>query len=232
MPETTKTIGIFGGNEFQENCLETDREFCNLSSVTKSNVLILPTAATNENPELAARNGINHFKKIGVEASALNLTNKNQSNDRCFLHPIKKFSIIYLTGGNPRYLNTILQNSQALSEIKKALTLGSVLLGSSAGAMVMGKYILLDKLVPGLNLIPDTIIVPHFENNNDVNNLVNISRNHNVDILGLDTQAACITINNNWITLGNNKITLIKNGGVQEYSKSKTKIPLKFRPTF
>ena len=232
MPETTKKIGIFGGNEFQETCLDTDREFCNLSSVTKSNVLILPTAATNENPELAARNGINHFKKIGVEASALNLTNKNQSNDRCFLHPINKFSIIYLTGGNPRYLNTILQNSQALSEIKKALTLGSVLLGSSAGAMVMGKYILLDKLVPGLNLIPDTIIVPHFENNNDVNNLVNISRNHNVDILGLDTQAACITVNNNWVTLGHKKITLINKSDVKKYSKSKIRIPLKFRPTF
>ena len=232
MPETTKTIGIFGGNEFQENCLETDREFCNLSSVTKSNVLILPTAATNENPELAARNGINHFNKIGIEASALNLINKNQSNDSCFLNPINKFSIIYLTGGNPLYLNTILQNSQALSEIKKALTLGSILLGSSAGAMVMGKYILLDKLVPGLNLIPDTIIVPHFENNNDMNNLVNISRNHNVDILGLDTQAACITANNNWVTLGNKKITLIGKNNIQEYSKSKTRIPLKFQPTF
>ena len=49
------------------------------------------------------------INKIGIKASALNLINKNQSNDRCFLKPINESSVIYLTGGNPRYLNTILQ---------------------------------------------------------------------------------------------------------------------------
>ena len=232
MPKPTKSIGIFGGNEFQENCLEIDREFCNLSSINESKVLILPTAAANENPELAACNGITHFNKIGIKASALNLINKNQSNDRCFLKPINESRIIYLTGGNPRYLNTILQNSKAIIEIKKALSLGSILIGSSAGAMVMGKYMLLDKLVPGLNLIPNTVIVPHFENNDDLDNLVNISRNHDVAILGLDTQASCINNNNNWITLGNKKITLIKKNNIQEFTQNKMKIPLEFQPIF
>ena len=125
-----------------------------------------------------------------------------------------------------------MQNSKAIIEIKKALTLGSILIGSSAGAMVMGKYMLLDKLVSGLNLIPNTIIVPHFENNDDLDNLVNISRNHDIAILGLDTQASCINDNNNWITLGNKKITLIKKNNIQEFTQHKMKIPLEFQPIF
>ena len=86
-----------------------------------------------------------------------------------------------------------------------------ILIGSSAGAMVLGKYILLDKLESGLNLIPNTIIIPHFENHNDINNLTTLSRNQNIDILGLETQAACVTKNDYWITLNNKKITLINN---------------------
>ena len=83
MPKPNPTIGIFGGNEFHENCLEIDRSICNLYPINKVKVLILPTAAANENPELATRNGINHFKKIGIiKVSGLNLATKKQSNDK------------------------------------------------------------------------------------------------------------------------------------------------------
>ena len=228
MPKTNPTIGIFGGNEFHENCLEIDRSICNLYPINEVKVLILPTAAANENPELATRNGINHFNKIGIKVSGLNLVTKKQSNDKCFLNPINESNIIYLTGGNPRYLNSILQNSKAIGEIKKALSLGSTLIGSSAGAMVMGKYMLLDKLVEGLNLIPNTIIIPHFENNNDLNKLSTLSKNYDITILGLDTQAACITENNSWFTLGTKKITVIKDNIIQEFSQNKMRLPIKY----
>ena len=225
MPKSTQ-IGIFGGNEFHNNCLETDKEFCNLSSHENTKVLVVPTAATNENPNLAAQNGIAHFNKLGVSASSLMLTNKRQSNDECFLKPIKNFSHLYLTGGDPKYLHSILKDSRFLLEIKKTLSAGMILIGSSAGAMVLGKYILLDKLESGLNLIPNTIIIPHFENHNDINNLTTLSRNQNIDILGLETQAACVTKNDYWITLNNKKITLINNDGIKEFSQKETKIPL------
>lgn len=227
MPKPTK-IGIFGGNEFQNNCRETDKKFCNLFPHKNINVLIIPTAATKENPNLAAQNGITHFNKLGVSASALMLTNKVQSNDKCFLVPINSSSLIYLTGGDPRYLHSILKDSQALVEIKKTLSAGTILIGSSAGAMAMGKYMLFNKLEPGLDLIPNTIIVPHFENHNDVNHLATLSLDQNIDILGLETQAACVTENDYWITLGNKKITLINKGTIREYSQNETKIPLKF----
>ena len=232
MSKPTPKIGIFGGNEFQENCLDIDIQFCNSSPIYKAKVLILPTAAANENPDLATLNGINHFNKIGVDVSALKLITKKQSNDERFLRPINDSNVIYLTGGNPKYLNTILQNSKAITEIKKVLSCGSLLIGSSAGAMVMGEYMLLDKIVDGLNLIPNTIIVPHFENNNDIDNLLNISRNRDITILGLDSQAACIADNNNWFTLGNRKITIIENDNIQEFSQDKMKLPLEFHPIF
>ena len=76
MSKPTPKIGIFGGNEFQENCLDIDTQFCNSSPIYKAKVLILPTAAANENPDLATLNGINHFNKIGVEVSALKLITK------------------------------------------------------------------------------------------------------------------------------------------------------------
>ena len=112
------------------------------------------------------------------------------------------------------------------------MSCGALLIGSSAGAMVMGEYMLLDKIVDGLNLIPNTIIVPHFENNNDIDNLLNISRNRDITILGLDSQAACIADNNNWFTLGNRKITIIENDNIQEFSQDKMKLPLEFHPIF
>ena len=77
-------------------------------------------------------------------------------------------------------------------------------------------------------MIPNTIIVPHFENHNDVNHLATLSLDQNIDILGLETQAACVTENDYWITIGNKKITLINKGTIREYSQNKTKIPLKF----
>ena len=61
-------IALVGGDEFCLGCEDMDLGILGLTEVSNPRVLILPTAAAEENPEKAVSNGVEYFLRLGIRA--------------------------------------------------------------------------------------------------------------------------------------------------------------------
>jgi len=133
----TGKIALIGGNEFRKNCEPLDRDL--LAQFEKRpRIRILPTAA-KESPRLAAQNGIRYFRKLGVQAEAVNILNRLDAQNLSFIPLLEEADLLYFAGGDPTHLLEVFQDSPAWEKIVRIWRQGGTLAGSSAGAMVLGE---------------------------------------------------------------------------------------------
>jgi len=155
-------IVLMGGNEFRPECEAMDRSVLDRIGINPR-VVILPTAAAHENPELAAENGVRHFSRLGARAEAAMVVDSATARHGKWLGLIQNADLIYLAGGDPAYLLETLRNSAAWEAALEVWKSGRTLAGSSAGAMIFGGQM----WAPGkgwhegLGLLPGYAIIPH-----------------------------------------------------------------------
>ena len=68
----TGWIALHGGGEFQRGSEIGDRRLIVAAGGADARVMIVPTAAGVDYPEMAARNGINWFKQLGARCGLRN----------------------------------------------------------------------------------------------------------------------------------------------------------------
>lgn len=154
-------LALVGGGEWQEGCT-FDRAL--LAESGADEVLVLPTAAAYEHPERAVTNAEKWFAGLGVRARGLMVVNRTGAEDEANVAAIRDARFIYLSGGSPLHLRSVLKDSPAWDALCAAWQGGGVLAGSSAGAMA-----LCDPMVDprggaftlGLGLLAQVALIPH-----------------------------------------------------------------------
>jgi cyanophycinase len=126
-------------------------------------VVILPTAAAHDGPDIAASNGVNYFNRLGAHAEAAMILDKETARKPSFISQIKMADLIYFTGGDPFYLLETMRDSLTWEAALGAWERGRMLVGSSAGAMICGGQMWEPGVGwrTGLGLVPHIAIVPH-----------------------------------------------------------------------
>jgi cyanophycinase-like exopeptidase len=124
--------------------------------------------------------------------------------------------LIYLLGGFPRYLGETLHESRVWESALAAYQDGAVVGGSSAGAMVLcGHYYdpHENKLLSGLNLLPNCCILPH-HNNFSKRWVPQLSQLLPQAILiGIDEQTGILNdASGRWTVYGAGDVTLYRSG--------------------
>ena len=156
----TGPLALVGGMEWRDGCT-FDRDLLEASGGDE--VLILPTAAAYEHPQRAVETATAWFASIGGRARGLDLLARPDAEDPDNVAAIKAARFLYLGGGSPLHLRSVLKDSAAWAAIVEAWNGGAVLAGSSAGAMVLcdpmidprgGAFTLGLGLVNGLTVIP------------------------------------------------------------------------------
>src|SRR5512139_2902963 len=104
-------IALHGGGEFQRGSEIGDRRLVVASGGADARVIIVPTAATREYPEMAARNGVQWFKQIGAQADAAMVVDARSANESAIVAAIGSATLIYLPGGDPVLLVETLRGS-------------------------------------------------------------------------------------------------------------------------
>ncbi len=154
------TLALVGGMEWREGC-SFDRELLEASG--GSEVLVLPTAAAYEHPQRAVDTAAEWFATLGGTVRGLMVLARPDAEDLANVEAIRSARFIYLGGGSPLHLRSVLKDSAAWSAIVEAWNGGAVLAASSAGAMVLcdpmidprgGAFTLGLGLVNGLTVIP------------------------------------------------------------------------------
>jgi cyanophycinase len=200
-----------GGNEFRPDCEPMDREI--LAGIGPNpRVVILPTAAARENPDLAAENGVRHFNRLGARAEAAMVVDSATARDGKWLGLIQNADLIYLAGGDPVYLLETLRNSAAWQAALEVWKGGRTLAGSSAGAMIFGGQM----WAPGkgwhegLGLLPGYAIIPHHARLAKLWNAERMrsSLPQGVTLLGIDEATALF--GPPWKVIGPGKVAVYK----------------------
>jgi cyanophycinase len=153
-------LALVGGMEWREGCV-FDRDL--LAASGGDEVLVLPTAAAYEHPERAVETASTWFSSLGGKVRGLMVLARRDAEDEANAAAVRSARFIYLGGGSPLHLRSVLKDSPVWEALVAAWNDGAVLAGSSAGAMVLcdpmvdprgGAFTLGLGLVNGLTVIP------------------------------------------------------------------------------
>jgi cyanophycinase len=162
-------IALVGSGEYLPVMEDVDRHLLASLNVKTPRVVCLPTAAGQEGDESInrwSRMGVEHFKKLGADVTALRITDKASADDEPYVSTLENADLIYFSGGNPNYLYETLKGSRAWTAMQKAWSSGAVYAGCSAGAMILAKRIpsfRLFGIIEGFAVVPVQFILPHFD---------------------------------------------------------------------
>ncbi|HZU71292.1 MAG TPA: Type 1 glutamine amidotransferase-like domain-containing protein [Acidimicrobiales bacterium] len=154
---------LVGGAEWRRGC---DFDAQALEAAGRPEVLILPTAAAYEHPERAVATAVAWFESMGGRARGLDVLARPDAEDLDKAATVRQARFIYLGGGSPLHLRSVLKDSAVWNALVEAWHDGATVAGSSAGAMV-----LTDPMVDprggaftlGLGLCEQVAVVPHFD---------------------------------------------------------------------
>lgn len=107
-------------------------------------------------------------ERLGVRQVVVDVRTPRDANDAAMASLVSGAGLIYLSGGNPGYLARTLAGSRVWRAIRQAWRDGASLAGCSAGAMALGGYVPDFRHprsggTPGLGLLPDLRVLPHFD---------------------------------------------------------------------
>jgi len=154
---------LVGGAEWREGCT-FDAEA--LEAAGHPEVLVIPTAAAYEHPERAVEWAQKWFAGLGAKARGLDVLGRPDAELPERAEEVRAARFIYLSGGSPMHLRSVLKDSPVWDALVAAWGDGATVAGSSAGAMV-----LTDPMVDprggaftlGLGLCRQLAVIPHFD---------------------------------------------------------------------
>ena len=121
--------------------------------------------------------------------------------------------MVYFTGGSPDHLLDILDNSRFFDSLLAAANNGTVLAGSSAGAMVMGSMMRRpnsSEWVEALSVVPGVAVLPHHERRDhmEISKELRETAPGGLVYLGIDARTGCLGNPGNWRVVGFGRVTV------------------------
>ena len=157
------TLALVGGGEWQPGC-DFDRELLELSGTDE--VLVLPTAAAYEHPDRTIEVAERWFADLGARVRPLRVLTRPDAVDDANVEPVASARFIYLSGGSPMHLQSVLKASPVWDALVAAWQSGAVLAGSGSGAMVLCDPMVDPRggaLTLGLGLLAPIAVIPHHD---------------------------------------------------------------------
>lgn len=232
-------VALLGGEEFKEGFEDVLAFLLNsLSDRKRKTVVFLPTCSA-ENGEKAVTQNCNEARAklsvFGADVETPLIIDRESANDAENARLVANADLIYFGGGYPHVAINILSNTLVMAALQNTLSRGTLICGASAGAMLMGTRSWVctpefnseiekiwgtgvpnDHWAPsqppcleGLNLIPQTLIWPHFNRTYSRHWLKQDNCNDGLTVVGIDEQTALVNLGNGWKVYGRGHVTII-----------------------
>lgn len=157
-------ICLQGGAEFGALGAGMDAELLRLAGAGAVVVTALAGAPGREY-DTANRNGVRHFGRLGARSVA---AAPDAREDEAAAYAVARAAaLLVLPGGSPSRLLDALTRTRMGLAVSEVLDRGGVVMGASAGAMVLCEHTWLPdrggEVVPGLGLVPGCLVLPHWQ---------------------------------------------------------------------
>jgi cyanophycinase len=230
------TVALVGSGEFLEPIEPLDREL--LARVRdEARVVVLPTASAPDGPgvpEHWAQLGIKHFARLGVAVEAVMVLTREDAESGHLASKIAQATVVYLSGGKPQFLLETLRGSACWGAIAGVFEAGGVVVGCSAGAMVLAGHLLafpgMRRSVPALGLAPGIAVIPHFDEIPGWITGVMRRAPSGVTVVGVDGSTGLVgSHEQGWTVSGRGTVTVFEGKQRQQYHSGES-VPLAVPP--
>jgi cyanophycinase len=217
-----------GGAEFGGRMRDPDLRGIERAGGFAAPIRIIPAAAApDDNHQRAGNNGIRWFQGLGAEnVLSVPLIDRTSANDDNVSQSLRVAKLIYVLGGFTHYLGQTLKDSLAWHAVMDAYRKGAVVAGSSAGAMVMCQMYFdpgTGTIVDGLNLVPNSLVLPHHDTFGKGWAPRLIRQIPDVTLIGIDEQTGMLNDgdHDSWNAYGAGTVTLYREGRVETHTPGK-----------
>lgn len=153
-------LALVGGGEWAPGC-EFDADL--LAASGSGRVVVLPTAAAFERPERRVLAAAEWFGQWGAEVEGLMVVSRADAEDDGAAGIVGAARFVYLSGGSPLHLRSVLKGSKVFAALEAAWRHGAVVAGAGAGALVLSDPMVDPRggaLTVGLGLLEGIAVVP------------------------------------------------------------------------
>jgi cyanophycinase len=166
------TMALLGAGEFDPWSEVVDRWV--LDRTRPGPVRILPTASAPEGDAVFdewAGKGLAHFGGLDIPAEVLPVRTREDAMDHTAVQAVRAASVVYFSGGNPKYLAETLAETPLWTAIVAGLDEGLGYIGCSAGVASLTERTYdaatedLERILgpPGLAFTRDILFAPHWD---------------------------------------------------------------------
>ena len=152
------TLALVGGREFTEGCT-----FDPALVAGASEVLVVPSALAYENPAAAIERAVEWFAPIGVTVRALDVYRRADAMDPSVAELARGAQAVYLTGGSPMHLRSVLKDTPLLDALIGAWRDGANIAAAGEASSVLCSHMVDSRggaFTVGLDLITTMTVVP------------------------------------------------------------------------
>ena len=219
-------VALVGAGEFLAPMTEFDRGLLAAIGRDRARVVILPTASAPDGEATFrawADRGVEHFAELGAEVEPVMVHDVADGHDAAALQAIGESDLVYLSGGHPRHLLTVLRGSPLGAALRAAHARGATVAGCSAGAMAIAGCAADFRMLPGLRiplpfplrwpaglaLVEGCAVLPHYDAwPEPLAALVALQAPRGAVVLGIDEDTAVVGSNGAWQVHGRGRVTV------------------------
>ncbi|NTU79937.1 MAG: type 1 glutamine amidotransferase-like domain-containing protein [Chloroflexales bacterium] len=217
------TLALVGSGEFLAGMRAIDAGLLERAERgARPHVAIIPTAAVPDGPAVVARwaqLGQAHFTALKASVDVILIGAGARADDPQVVQRIMAANLVYLSGGKPGFLLDTLRATPAGAAIRAVHARGGVIVGCSAGAMILGAALVAPRLRwplatrPALGLVPNVVILPHYDAlPSPLRGLALRGLPADLTVLGIDEETALVQVGERWQVQGRAGIELRRAG--------------------
>jgi cyanophycinase-like exopeptidase len=190
------TVCLQGGGEFSPACREMDADLVRRAGGRV--VVSALAAAPGRDYATATANGVTHFRAVGA-AEVVGAPDVREDRAGA-LEALRSADLLVLPGGSPSRLLTALRSTPVGDVVHEVLGRGGVVMGASAGAMVLCPWTVLPdrrgpsgmEVAAGLGAVPGVAVVPHWSGGSSRGDWLRLLATEDVVVLGLPEESGVV----------------------------------------
>jgi cyanophycinase len=193
-------------------------KYLELAGGANAHIVVIPTAS--EDSSATGERTVKRLKELGVKnITVLHTRDPKVANQEQFVAPLKKATGVWFDGGRQWRLADAYLNTRTHKELQAVLERGGVIGGTSAGATILGSFmvrgdtkgntIMIGDHVEGLGFLKNVTIDQHVLRRNRQFDLLNVIKKHPELLgLGIDEGTAVVVQQNTFQVLGNSYVAI------------------------